>query len=183
MPITLPSLSPSRRCSTSGRPFDHVAADDRPSIPIHPREKRIIKTTALAVSIVFLLSPVSRAQKVQGSICVAPVLPPIMSAPGLDCQSGNLSFRLDAQKGVPWPHRESRKIEHLDLDQRHRVTVLCDGKPQQSFRFRFSEFRTKELCLFINDLYQTVQLWEPRLSPWCKCKVTQGHRPRIPHRS
>ena len=43
--------------------------------------------------------------------------------------------------------------------------VLCNGKPQQSFRFRFSEFKTKELCLFINDLYQTAQLWEARKSP------------------
>jgi len=130
-----------------------------------------LKRTVLAVSIVFLLSPVSDAQTLEGTVCVAPVPvePPTTSAPGLGC-SGNLSLKIDDQKGVPWPHRESMQIEHLDLAQRHRVTVLCDGKPQQSFRFRFSEFKTKELCLFINDFYQTVQLWEPRQSPWCKCR-------------
>jgi hypothetical protein len=48
--------------------------------------------------------------------------------------------------------------------------VLCDGKPQQSFRFRFSTFKSNRLCLFINDLYQTVQLWKLKESPWCKFK-------------
>jgi len=130
-----------------------------------------LRSTAFAVSIAFLLIPVSDAQTVQGSVCVAPVPvePPTTAAPGQGC-SGNLSLKIDAQRGVPWPHKESLKIEHLDLDQRHRVTVLCDGKPLQSFRFSFSEFKTKELCLFINDFYQTVQLWESRQSPWCKCK-------------
>jgi hypothetical protein len=130
-----------------------------------------LKTTVLALSLGFLLSPVSDAQIVQGSVCVAPVPveSPTTSAPGLEC-SGNLSLKIDGRKGVPWPHKESLHIEHLDLAQPHRVTVLCDGKPQQSFRFRFSEFKTKALCLFINDLYQTVQLWEARQSPWCKCR-------------
>jgi hypothetical protein len=50
------------------------------------------------------------------------------------------------------------------------VVVLCNHKPLQSFAFLFSEFKTKELCLFLNDLYRTVQLWESKSAPWCKCK-------------
>lgn len=130
-----------------------------------------MKGTVLAASVAVLLSGVCDAHTEEGSICVAPIPvgPPTTSAPGLACD-GTLSLKIDSQKDVPWPHGESLKIEHLDLAQRHRVTVLCDGRPQQSFWFRFSEFKTKELCLFINDLYKTVQLWEPRQAPWCKCK-------------
>ena len=38
--------------------------------------------------------------------------------------------------------------------------ISCDGKPQQSFSFRFAELKTNDLCLFINDLYKTAQLRE-----------------------
>jgi hypothetical protein len=61
-------------------------------------------------------------------------------------------------------------VDGLDISARHRVVVYCDKKPQQSFSFRFSEFKAKRLCLFLNDLYETVQLWEPSQAPWCKCK-------------
>jgi len=88
----------------------------------------------------------------------------------LFCGSGKLSLRIDTLQAVPWPNKKSLKIEDLDLTSRHRVVISCDGKPQQSFRFRFSEFKTGDLCLFINELYQTAQLWEPKQAPWCKCR-------------
>jgi hypothetical protein len=31
-------------------------------------------------------------------------------------------------------------------------------QPQQSFRFRFADFETRKLCLFINDLYNVTLL-------------------------
>jgi hypothetical protein len=108
----------------------------------------------------------------RGSVCVAPVpaTPPSTAAtPELACHSGNLSLKIDKQQTIPWPQKESIKIEGLDPTLRHRVTVMCDAKPQQSFTFRVSEFK-REPCLFINDLYQTAQLWESKQSPWCKCK-------------
>jgi hypothetical protein len=117
-----------------------------------------------------------------GSLCIAPVLekPDGRSSPGLVCDSEKLSLRIDAQPAIPWPkipeqdgtHRsgKSLKIDALDAGTRHRVVVSCNGKPQQSFTFRFSDFKTHQLCLFINDLYKTVQLWEAKASPWCKCK-------------
>jgi hypothetical protein len=113
------------------------------------------------------------AEAESGSLCVAPIpdKPPKTAAlPELFCNSGNLSVKIDARTALSFPHRNSAMIEGLDLIQRHRVLVLCDGKPQQSFRFRFSEFNEKRLCLFIDDLYQTAQLWEIKKSPWCKCK-------------
>ena len=113
--------------------------------------------------IAFLLCSAFSAESEQGSVCVAPVPvepPSTAGTPELFCHSGNLSLKIDKQQAVSWPHKESLKLESLDITQRHRVTILCDGKPQPSFGFRFSNFKTKQLCLFINDLYQTVQLWE-----------------------
>jgi hypothetical protein len=135
--------------------------------------------------IAVLLPGVTFGQAVQsesGSVCIAPVLekPILGSAPGLFCESENLSLRIDTQQAVPLPlisehHGEyqigkSVKIDALDTATRHRVVVYCDGKPQQSFTLRFSDFKTKQLCLFINDLYKTAQLWEAKRCPWCKCK-------------
>jgi len=87
----------------------------------------------------------------------------------LFCDAENFSLKIDAQV-MAWPIKESIKLAGLDLNTRHRVIVLCNHKPQQSFSFRFSEFQTQELCLFLNDLYRTVQLWELKRCPWCKCK-------------
>jgi hypothetical protein len=117
-----------------------------------------------------------------GSVCIAPVFenPDRMSAPGLFCESGKLSLKIDTQQAIPFPliseqHgtyriEKSVKLDALDTGTRHRVVVYCSGKPQQSFTFRFSDFKTSQLCLFLNDLYKTAQLWGAKESPWCKCK-------------
>jgi hypothetical protein len=106
-----------------------------------------------------------------GSLCIAPALfdPKNVSAPGLYCEPEKFSVKIDAQLR-DWPLKESLKVTGLDLNTRHRVTVLCDHKPQQSFTFRFSEYKSNRLCLFLNDLYRTVQLSEQKTAPWCKCQ-------------
>jgi len=93
-----------------------------------------------------------------------------MSAPGFFCDSAKLSVKIDAQQPTAWPVKENVKIDGLDAAATHRVVVFCNGKPQQSFRFRFSDLKTRVLCLFINDMYKTAQLWESKGSSWCKCK-------------
>ena len=126
---------------------------------------------------IFLLSlsfcSTSLTQSESGSICVAPISkdwPKTAGTPDLACSPNKLSVRIDTQKAFVWPTRKSVMIIGLDLSSRHRVVVYCDEKPQQSFSFRYSEFKTKQLCLFLNDLYKTVQLWEPGQAPWCKCE-------------
>jgi hypothetical protein len=106
-----------------------------------------------------------------GSVCIAPISWKALaySAPGLYCDADKVSLKLDEQI-VPSPVKESFKIASLDPTVRHRVVVFCAGKPRQSFTFRFSEFKTNELCLFLNDLYKTAQIWEAKRCPWCKCK-------------
>ena len=122
--------------------------------------------------ILALVNSASSAGPSLGSVCIAPVpeKPDPRSAPGLFCDSEKLSLRIDKTQAMAWPVKESIKIAGLGTTTRHRVAVFCDGKPQQSFTFRFSEFKTSELCLFLNDLYKTVQLWEAKGCPWCKCK-------------
>jgi len=121
--------------------------------------------------IVALINPNCFAESESGSVCIAPARfdPKNMSAPGLYCDAEKFSLKIGTQV-MPWPIKEGVKLAGLDLNTRHRVIVLCDHKPQQSFTFRFSEFKTKQLCLFLNGLYRTAQLWEAKSAPWCKCK-------------
>jgi len=61
------------------------------------------------------------------------------------------------------------KIGEMELSERHLVTLTSDGKRIQSFWFRFSEYKSDDLCLAF-DGYQGVQLQGAKRSPWCKCK-------------
>ena len=131
---------------------------------------RIIGVVTLGA---ILLSSAFPAESGTGSVCIAPVpeKPLPYSAPTISvCESTKLSVKIDTQKPIAWPIKESLRIDGLEMTATHRVVVLCNSKPQQSFTFRFSDFKTGELCLFINDLYKTVQLWESKGTPWCKCK-------------
>lgn len=120
------------------------------------------------------------AQHDSGMLCVAPFPKPVCSASGdiclsgaqgFSCASGNVSLKVDSRKAVSWPKKKSMSLAGLGLDERHRVVLLCDGKPQQSFKFRFSELKNNKACLFVNDLYGWVQLWDlDQHTPWCKCR-------------
>jgi hypothetical protein len=128
----------------------------------------------LAVVIVgAAVAPPALAQSATGFVCVAPrpKQPPTTSSPDIPpCPSNNLAIKVDDKEAVEWSRTESLALSPLDPTRRHRVTIQCDGKPQQSFTFRFSEYQSSKLCLFLNDFYQTVQLWERERAPWCKCK-------------
>src|SRR5690242_2590103 len=89
-------------------------------------------------------------------VCVAPVRPTqgsTAAAPGLACSSEVLSLKIDGGDAKPWPRASSARTDGLDLRTPHKVVVMCDGKPQQTLRFKFSEFKSNDLCLFLNDLY------------------------------
>ena len=109
-----------------------------------------------------------------GSLCIAAVSekPAPFSSPGLFCESEKLSLSIDGQQHVmAWPINRNMKIDGLDLGARHRVVVSCRGKPQQSFAFHFSEYKSNQLCLFIEAFYKTVRLAEMKRTPaWCKCE-------------
>ena len=125
------------------------------------------------VAVLLFISATLVAQDTAGKICVAPIPhepPTTAGTPELSCLSGNFSFRIDSQKAVQWPKDKGTSVTGLGLKGSHRIVVLCNGKPQQSFTFRLSEYKTGSGCLWLNDLYLTAQLWEPRQAPWCKCQ-------------
>ena len=130
------------------------------------------------VALLFGLLPAFALQNETGTICVAP-LPKVERGPdgsfragdpALVCKSMKYSFKMDRQPAVPWPATKSLSLKDVPLAGRHRIVVLCENKPLQTFTFQFSEFKDKKLCLFLNDLYWTVQLWPDKRCPWCKCE-------------
>jgi len=118
----------------------------------------------------FIVAACASAEPKTGSVCVAPVNRHPDATSELLCSSGELSLKIDDFERMAWPKQDGVKIDTLDATKRHRVVVYCNGKPQQSFTFRFSGNKSRRLCLFLNDLYGTAQLWEAKRCPWCKCK-------------
>ena len=104
-----------------------------------------------------------------GTVCVAPnsAQRPTLISPGQDYNPATLSVRIDKGKLRPWPHREGMKIDDLDLGASHLVELLSDSKRIMSFWFRFSDYKSPDLCLSF-DGYQGAQLEEGK--KWCKCK-------------
>ncbi len=98
----------------------------------------------VALLVAILVTSAFSAESESGSVCVAPVpeKPDKLFSPdaGIVCKPEKLSLRIDTQPAVSWPLNKSVKINALDSTTRHRVVILCDGKPQQSFTFWFSPF-------------------------------------------
>ena len=148
-----------------------IVSDWRTSSTIVPMtwaQSRFRNLLALAI-----LTSSLHGQSEKRSLCVAPNSAETPQrcggAPGL-CASGELSLRIDHSSVQGWPKSKSMRIDGLSSTGRHRVVIYRARKAQQSFTFRFSEFKSSMPCLFLNDLYWTAQLWEPKEAPWCKCK-------------
>lgn len=80
-------------------------------------------------------------------------------------------MKIDKRPAVPWPQRASLKLDNLDLGDAHLLVILDrTGKPVESVHFKFSTYRTADLCMSY-DGYQGMQLQEAtKRTPWCKCK-------------
>lgn len=128
---------------------------------------------ACIVSTLFVLfSHAAVAEEPSGSVCVASRTddPWWKTPPPQATSSGGLRLRVDKRTAVPWPQKESLKIEGLDLHDRHLLGVLdANGKPIESLWFRFSTYKSTDLCMTY-DGYQGVGLQDKtRRTPWCKC--------------
>jgi len=125
----------------------------------------------MAFSISFLLHPVRAGGQARGSVCVGSnsAIRPTGVSPGQMYNPATLSVRIDKGKVVLWPHKDCLKIEGLEITQRHLLIVISDGKPIQSFWFRFADYKSSELCISF-DGYQGVQVQVPKEARWCKCK-------------
>jgi hypothetical protein len=127
-------------------------------------------TSARSALLVALLTlPDLSRQAQRGTVCVAPnsTEAPAKFSPGQNYNPATLSIRMDKGPLTPWPHKEGMKIGDLDVNERHLVTVTSDGKRLFSFWFKFSEYKSGDLCLSF-DGYEGAQLQETKA--WCKCK-------------
>ena len=128
------------------------------------------------VTLTLLISHLTPAQQTTGSLCVAarvddPFWKEPTTLPNGQVNSHGLRVKIDKRPAVAWPDRKSLKIDGLDTSERHVLVVLSsDGKPIESVGFKFSEYKTTELCMAY-DGYQGIQLKEAtRRTPWCKCR-------------
>jgi hypothetical protein len=129
-----------------------------------------LRSSVITTALAFFLCATVSAEPGTGSICVVPVRRSEKNLLGqVDCDPAKLSLRIDTRQVVPWPQEGSLKVEDLDQIQRHLVALLCAGKPLQTFKFRFSEFKNRELCLYF-DSYQGVQLEDRDHARRCNCK-------------
>src|SRR5713101_6792731 len=119
---------------------------------------RIKPIAVLPVLTAFLLCLSLSAEPGSGTVCIAPnsVEPPTLVSPGGAYNPATLLLKIDKRKAIPWPHKESFKIEGLDLKERHLVVLISDGKRIESFWFRFADFKSANLCVAY-DGYQGVQ--------------------------
>jgi hypothetical protein len=135
-----------------------------------------VKTSIIVVTFMLSISNHANAQQATGSVCVAaraddPFWKEPATLPNGKINSHGLSVKIDKRPAAAWPDRESLKIDGLDTSERHVLIVLGSGvKPIESVRFKFSEFKSTELCMAY-DGYQGIGLQETtRRTPWCKCR-------------
>jgi hypothetical protein len=129
-----------------------------------------LRVVAIALLIASMLCPALSAEKGTGTVCVIPnsTMPPRLISPGGSYNPKTLQLKIDKREAVLWPHKDTLKIEDLDLKERHLIVLLSDGKRIQSFRFRFADFGAARLCMSF-DGYQGVQL-QVGGTTYCKCK-------------
>jgi hypothetical protein len=136
----------------------------------------IVKTGRMVVTLVLVVSISGAAQRGAGSVCVAariddPFWKEPATLPNGEINSHGLKVRVDTRPVEEWPQRNSLKIDGLDTSERHLLVVLDSrGKPIESVRFKFSDYKSTGLCMTY-DGYQGIGLQEvTRRTPWCKCR-------------
>jgi hypothetical protein len=130
----------------------------------------------MTITLVFFVSISGTAQQGTGSVCVAariddPFFKEPATLPDGKVNSHGLKVRIDKRPAEEWPQRKSLKVDGLDTSERHLLVVLdSSGKPIQSVRFKFSDYKNTDLCMSY-DGYQGIGLQEDtRYTPWCKCR-------------
>jgi hypothetical protein len=135
----------------------------------------VVKISFLLLTLILSISHLVAAQQITGSVCVParaddPFWKEPATLPDGQINSHGLRVKIDKRPATAWPNRKSLKIDELDTNERHILVVLSsDGKPIESVRFRFSDYKSTELCMTY-DGYQGLGLQETtRRTPWCKC--------------
>lgn len=134
-----------------------------------------MKIIFAVITLILSISHLAASQQITGSVCVtARVDDPFWKQPATlpdgQINSMGLRVKIDKKPATAWPNRKSLKLGELDTNERHVLAVLGpDSKPIESLRFRFSDYKSTELCMTY-DGYQGIGLKETtRRTPWCKC--------------
>lgn len=134
-----------------------------------------MKFGCVLVTAVLAISGFANAQQGTGSVCVAariddPFWKETAKLPNGKINSHGLKLKVDKRPASAWPDTKSLKIDGLAINEKHLLAVLSsEGNSIESLRFRFSEYKSAELCMFY-DGYQGIGLKEAtRQTPWCKC--------------
>jgi hypothetical protein len=126
-----------------------------------------------AITAILLLAASATADAEAGSVCVASRRddPWWKVAPPEATNTRGFRVKIDKRPAEPWPQRASLKIDGLDREDAHLLVILDGaGKPVESVHFKFSSFKSADLCMTY-DGYQGMQLQEAtKRTPWCKCK-------------
>jgi hypothetical protein len=132
-------------------------------------------TRALLAAAAFfgLLVVRGSGQDEKGSVCVASRADdPWWKVPPPDStDTRGFKVRIDKRPAEAWPAKKSLNLDDLSLEDRHLLVAIdSSGKPVESIRFRFSDYKSNRLCMTY-DGYQGMQLKEAtRHTPWCKCR-------------
>jgi hypothetical protein len=135
-----------------------------------------MKIASVFVVVVLMICHFATAQQDAGSVCIAARVddpfwkePPIL--PNGQINSHGLKVKIDKKPAVAWPDRKGLMIGGLNTSELHVLAVIgSDGKPIESVRFNFSQYKSSDLCVSY-DGYQGIGLRErTRRTPWCKCR-------------
>ena len=150
---------------------------------------RILATFGAAfVFIAFAVA--TAAGPTRGRVCLAPLIKETAKQETVpwqrlgDSDSTNYSVRVDERHVVSLSLVKASWIRDLDLNSEHSLVILADGNPVESFKFRFDDVNFRDptrpdLCLFVNSLYLTWQLWRvEQTGDWCPCWSTEEPRGR-----
>ncbi|HEV8429524.1 MAG TPA: hypothetical protein VGQ41_16610 [Pyrinomonadaceae bacterium] len=111
-----------------------------------------------------------------GSICIAPPDRPTAGEKSLANPAGGnrittYSVQIDKLAPVVASNTRPTRISSLATNRKHLVKIFGDGKLVTSFRMDFTQYKTKDLCLFFKSLYETWSLWGGKEGrAICSCK-------------
>jgi hypothetical protein len=117
-----------------------------------------------------------QAQDAFGQVCIAPADPPAPGQKSLrNPAAGNrvrqYTVQIDSLPPVAVSTQTTQLVKDIPTAGAHWVRIKGDGKPVASFKFKFSDFPSSQLCLFFNELYESWNLWDSKQAKSiCKCK-------------
>ena len=115
---------------------------------------------SFVVGVVLSTLPLGAFAAESGTVCIASV--PAATS-GIKSQSNatassvpyDFSVTIDSGNPIPTSHSAPALVRSLELTGRHSLQIKQNGLPKTAFSFRFSEYKSNNLCLWFNPLYES----------------------------